>query len=230
MKNRSLNILRIMIVVLIGLYNLLVFTIFPNDWRTLSFWISYAFVMVVGLAFLGSTFLPAMFTKGTNYLFGYALLNDAFIYAVVELVVATVIMLIPAMGIWALVIQAVILVVFLFIFFGKFAGADVISKNVEKREKKVRYINTLADRVDGLTDYVNNSSEKLALTRLSEKFRYSDYASQPQLASLESEIFFEVDELEEIVMAGATTEEVMEKIKKVSALLAKRNRAINTLN
>ena len=132
-------------------------------------------------------------------------------------------MALPLTASWiAIVVCALILGISAICLIGTETGREEIKHIEEKVEKKVFYIKSLQVDVEMLASTETDADTKMALTKLTEKIRFSDPMSNDVLSDLEAEITAKVKELK-------TAENKVEIITVLDSLITERNKKAKLL-
>lgn len=188
-------------------------------------WLSYLFG--VAAIFIQLYVLNVAFEKGQGVkskFYGFPIANVGIIYMLVQLVLGLIFMMLASkVPVW---IPVVLYTVLFGIAAVGFVSADAMRDEVERQEIRLKTdtacITTLHSLVCSLSGQCEDAIAQTALTKLAEKFRYSDPVSSPALKDIEAELESSVSKLQQIVAVG-TAEEVAATCKAVSVLLAERN-------
>ena len=178
-------------VILLAMYNIVLFAIAGFADHEASFWISYIFVLLAfGMAALTFVYLGKSGMILRDWLFGYPIMYHCAIYIVVELVLSVIFMLFEYDLGWVLpfVLQILLMGVYAVFMLSCFASKAAITQVGEKVEKKTRYIALLQADVQVLCQKCADPELKIKLQKLAEDVRFSDPMSDPSLEELESKL------------------------------------------
>ena len=204
------------------LFNVIAFAI-PTA-KTATFWIAYAFSVVAfalqiaiwKFAFKGADTLKSKFL-------GIPLISVGITYLIIQIIAFAVFMALPLTASWiAIAVCAFILGISAICLIGTETGREEVGRVEEKVEKKVFYIKSLQVDVEMLASTETDADTKAALTKLTEKIRFSDPMSNDVLSDLEAEITAKVKELK-------TAENKVEIITVLDSLITERNKKAKLL-
>ena len=192
--------------------------------KTAAFWISYAFTVVAFAAqiIIWNAALGRSESLKNKFL-GFSVVHIGIVYLVVQIIALIVLLFIPTLPIWSAVVAcAVIAGVSAACMIASDVGRGEIERVSAKVQEKTFYIKQLQADVELLAGAETDTATKSALTRLSEKIRYSDPMSSEQLADLENKISSKVAELK-------TTSNKLEIITELNSLFDERNKKCKIL-
>lgn len=192
--------------------------------KTATFWVAYVFTAV---AFALQIAIWKFAFKGTDTLkskfLGIPLISVGITYLIIQIIAFAVFIALPLTASWiAIVVCALILGISAICLIGTETGREEINRVEEKVEKKVFYIKALQVDVEMLASTETDADTKAALTKLTEKIRFSDPMSNDVLSDLEAEITAKVKELK-------TAENKVEIITVLDSLITERNRKAKLL-
>ena len=190
------------------------------------FWISYLFgvfsiavqVYVLKIAFSGVDSVKSKF-------YGFPIARVGIVYMAVQLVLSLVFMALAGIApIWPAVILYVLALAIGAI---GFIGSDVMRDEVSRQDKKLKIdtsrMTSLYLVASSLVGKSDDADVKKVLSELADEFRYSDPVSSEALTVVEAELGTALAKLQGSVTSG-NTEQIKNECKKVSAMLAERNR------
>ncbi len=220
MKLSQKAIARIIIIAVMVVYNALLFLITSGVYKNATFWWAYAFVMLPMVVVLLYTFFPLRWTNGTNLVFGLPIFRIFASYAITQILLGTLFMLLKNVLTvkWLIIIELVVLVIFVVIFFMMISGANYVSQNVQVQKEQVLAKNMTYARVAGIAKTVEDADLQQKLSFLADKIRYSDYKSYPQTKQIELKIDMAIDAIEECT----NNDELSALIKKLDNLVDQR--------
>lgn len=178
-------------VILLAMYNIVLFAIAGFADHEAPFWISYVFVLLAfGMAVLTFVYLGKSGMILRDWLFGYPIMYHCAIYIAVELVLSVIFMLFEYDLGWALsfVLQILLMGVYAVFMLSCFASKTAITQVGEKVEKKTRYIALLQADVQVLSQKCDDPELKAKLQKFAEDIRFSDPMSDPSLCDLETSL------------------------------------------
>ena len=178
-------------VILLGVFNLLVFTIFKT--RTNVFWLSYAFMTLAFVVQIISMFLSF---KTADVETAFPLASFSIYYLCAALVIGALFMIFQqASFTLALVIQLLVLAVFLIIAIISLMARDTVQQIGENIKENVTNLKSVLVDIELMRDSCSNPELKEALRKLSETVKYSDPMTNDSVASVEQRIMRKVSEL-----------------------------------
>ena len=176
-------------------YNLLVFLCFKN--YTPVFWISYVFMILAFLIHVGCTFSIGKSLNVKAAFFGIPLFSFSIYFVCAELFCSFVFMLfkdVVSIKI-AIVVQALLLLVFIVIAVVSIMTRDVVADVDKKIKENVGNIKGLNVDVEMLIQRCKDAETTGALNKLSETIKYSDPMSNSAVATQDQMIMQYMPEL-----------------------------------
>ncbi len=195
-NNKSKNTVAIglIYVILLGVFNLLVFTIFKE--RNNVFWTSYTFMTIAFVVQIVSMFLSFKSADVETAFFGIPLASFSVFYLIAAIVIGAVFMIFQqANVVLAAVIQVLVLAAFLIVAILSLISRDAvvqISENV--KTKVVDHKSTLVD-IEMIRESCTDPELKELLRRLCETVKYSDPMTNEAVADVEQRIKMKISEL-----------------------------------
>lgn len=181
-------------VILLGVFNLLVFTIFKT--RTNVFWLSYAFMTLAFVVQIISMFLSFKTADVETVFFGIPLASFSIYYLCAAPVIGALFMIFQqASFTLALVIQLLVLAAFLIIAIISLMARDTVQQIGENIKENVTNLKSVLVDIELMRDSCSNPELKEALRKLSETVKYSDPMTNDSVASVEQRIMRKVSEL-----------------------------------
>ena len=181
-------------VILIGVFNLLVFSIFKT--RTNVFWISYVFMTFAFVVQIISMFLAFRPADVETAFFGIPLASFSVYYLCAELVIGALFMIFQRAGFTlALVIQIIVLTAFLVIAIISVMSRDTVQQIGENIRENVSNLKSVLVDVELMRDSCTDPELKESLRRLSETIKYSDPMSNDSVTTVEQNIMRKLSEL-----------------------------------
>lgn len=204
------------------LFNVIAFAV-PTA-KTATFWIAYVFTSI---AFASQIAIWKFAFKGADTLkskfLGIPLISVGITYLIIQIIAFAVFMAMPLAASWiAIMVCVLILGISAICLIGTEIGREEINRVEEKVEKKVFYIKALQVDVEMLASTETDADTKAALTKLTEKIRFSDPMSNDVLSDLEAEITAKVKELK-------AAENKVEIITVLDSLITERNKKAKLL-
>ena len=214
-------------------FNIIVFIIPRNiggvDRYTGSFWVGYAFIMLMLVAQLGVGWMVFKEENLTKVFYKISLLSISFSSMIIMGIVGMICMAIPVIPVWLGVIACLLV----FVFSGvSFVSAQAAVSAVEEIDKKVKvktfFIKSLTVDVEMLKEKATLSDIKNEIGRLYDVVRYSDPMSDDALTGIETQITLKMSDLSEAV--GKSDLDAVKKISKdVTLLVTERNKKCKLL-
>lgn len=211
-------------VILLGVFNLLVFTIFKT--HTNVFWLSYAFMTVAFVVQIVSMFLAFKPADVETAFFGIPLASFSIYYLCAALVVGTIFMIFQNAGFTlAMAIQLLILAAFLIVAIISILSRDTvqaISDNV--KENIVNHKSILVD-VEMLATSCADPELKMAIKKLADTIKYSDPISTAAVELVEQRIMRKISELR-VAIDNSQTADALQACKDLEQLYVERNKKL----
>ena len=181
--------------ILLGVFNLLTFTIFKT--RTDVFWLSYGFMTFAFVVQIVSMFVAFVPTDVETAFFGIPLASFSVFYLCAELVIGAVFMIFQQVSFTlALIIQILLLAAFLIIAIISVLSANTVQAISNKVKENVFNLKSVLVDIEMMRDSCTDPELKVALRKLSETVKYSDPMSNEAIASVEQRITRKVSELQ----------------------------------
>ena len=181
--------------ILLGVFNLLTFTIFKT--RTDVFWLSYGFMTFAFVVQIVSMFVAFVPTDVETAFFGIPLASFSVFYLCAELVIGAVFMIFQQVSFTlALIIQILLLAAFLIIAIISVLSANTVQAISDKVKENVFNLKSVLVDIEMMRDSCTDPELKVALRKLSETVQYSDPMSNEAIASVEQRITRKVSELQ----------------------------------
>lgn len=211
-------------VILLGVFNLLVFTIFKT--RTNVFWLSYAFMTVAFVVQIVSMFLSFKTADVETAFFGIPLASFSIYYLCAALVVGAVFMIFQNAGFTlAMVIQVLILAAFLIIAIISLLARDAVQAIGENVKQNVTNLKSILVDVEMLASSCSNPELKQALSKLADTVKYSDPMSTAAVELVEQRIMRKVSELR-VSMDNDQIPDALQACKDLEMLYVERNKKL----
>jgi len=181
-------------VILLGVFNLLVFTIFKN--RSNVFWFSYGFMTLAFVIQILSMFLAFHAADVETAFFGIPLASLSIYYLCSELVIGTLFMIFPAAGLTlALIIQILVLAAFLIVAIISLLARDTVQEIGNNIKENVFNLKSVLVDIETMGESCPDPELKEAIGKLAETVKYSDPISNEAIAGVEQRIMRKVSEL-----------------------------------
>jgi|GEM_PF-735981 len=193
-KGKATVSIGLIYVILLGVFNLLVFTIFKT--HTKVFWLSYAFMTVAFIVQILSMFLSFKTADVETAFFGIPLASFSIYYLCASLIVGAVFMVFQNAGFTlALVIQTLILAAFLIIAIISLLARDTVQAIGENVKQNVTNLKSILVDVEMLSSSCTDPELKQALNKLADTVKYSDPMSTTAVELVEQRIMRKISEL-----------------------------------
>ena len=181
-------------VILLGVFNLLVFTISKS--RNDVFWLSYGFMTLAFVVQIVSMFMSFKSADVETAFFGIPLASFSVFYLCAELVIGALFMIFQmASFTLALVIQVLVLAVFLIIAIISLLSRDTVQQIGDNVKEHVSNLKSVLVDIEMLMDGCTDPELKADLRKLSETVKYSDPISNEAVADVEQRIMRKISEL-----------------------------------
>ena len=181
-------------VILLGVFNLLVFTISKS--RNDVFWLSYGFMTLAFVVQIVSMFMSFKSADVETAFFGIPLASFSIFYLCAELVIGALFMIFQmASFTLALVIQVLVLAVFLIIAIISLLSRDTVQQISDNVKEHVSNLKSVLVDIEMLMDGCTDPELKADLRKLSETVKYSDPISNEAVADVEQRIMRKISEL-----------------------------------
>lgn len=181
-------------VILLGVFNLLVFTISKS--RNDVFWLSYGFMTLAFVVQIVSMFMSFKSADVETAFFGIPLASFSVFYLCAELVIGALFMIFQmASFTLALVIQVLVLAVFLSIAIISLLARDTVQQISDNVKEHVSNLKSVLVDIEMLMDCCTDPELKADLRKLSETVKYSDPISNEAVADVEQRIMRKISEL-----------------------------------
>lgn len=229
MIKKSTHLIAVYAIILMAFNAVYFFIPFP---KTGAAWVCYGFTMLAILLSCGITYLA--FSRGSSFrskIYGFPIFKVGYTYLIAQFVLAIAVLsigfgvLVPA---WIPLVVSVINLAYVLI--GVIAGdvaRDVVIQQEEAVAHDIEKMTLFKVDLSGIVDMCKNPELKKSLEKLQEEFKYSDPVTNPQLAEIENGINSEIEQLRTLVITEDSAnyqEAAVEKIRKISLMLADRNR------
>ena len=219
-KNNWMSYLSLGIV--FALFNVIAFAI-PTD-KTATFWTVYVF-SIIAFAVQIPLWKIALSKKDTlkSKFLGIPIIYVGITHLIIQLIAFAVFMIFPKLPVWlAVIVCAIVLVIFALCAIAGQAGANEINRIEEKIKDKRTFIQFLQTDNEMLAESETDVKTKAALKKLAEKIRFSDPMSHEMLGELELRISAKVEELK-------TAADKKSLIDEIEMLLTERNKKCKIL-
>jgi len=211
-------------VILLGVFNLLVFTIFKNHSNV--FWLSYAFMTIAFVVQIVSMFLSFKTADVETAFFGIPLASFSIFYLCAALIVGTVFMIFQFAGFTlAMVIQVLILSAFLIIAIISLLSRDAVQAIGDNVRQNVTNHKSVLVDVEMLVSTCTDAELKQTLHKLADTVKYSDPMSTPAIELVEQRIMRKFSELR-VSIDNNQIPEAIQACKELETLYVERNKKL----
>ena len=223
-KGKATISIGLIYVILLGVFNLLVFTIFKT--RTNVFWLSYVFMTVAFIVQIASMFLSFKTTDVETAFFGIPFASFSIYYLCVSLVVGAVFMIFQNAGFTlAMVIQVLILAAFLIVAIISLLARDTVQAVGDNVKQNVTNLKSILVDVEMLASSCPDSDLKVALNKLADTVKYSDPMSTAAIEPVEQRIMRKISELR-VSMDNNQIPDALQACKDLEMLYVERNKKL----
>jgi len=211
-------------VILLGVFNLLVFTIFKT--HTNVFWLSYAFMTVAFIVQIASMFLSFKTADVETAFFGIPLASFSIYYLCAALVVGAIFMIFQNAGFTlAMVIQLLILAAFLIVAIISLLARDTVQAIGDNVKQNVTNHKSILVDVEMLAASCADPELKLAIKKLADTIKYSDPMSNAAVELVEQRIMRKLSELR-VAIDNSQTADALQACKDLEMLYVERNKKL----
>ena len=211
-------------VILLGVFNLLVFTIFKT--HTSVFWLSYAFMTLAFVVQIVSMFLSFMTADVETAFFGIPLVSFSIYYLCAALIVGAIFMVFQNAGFTlAMVIQVLILAAFLIIAIISLLARDTVQAIGENVKQNITNHKSILVDIEMLESSCSDPELKQALAKLADTVKYSDPMSTEAVELVEQRIMRKISELR-VSMDNNQFTEALKACKDLELLYVERNKKL----
>lgn len=223
-KGKATISIGLIYVILLGVFNLLVFTIFKT--RTNVFWLSYAFMTVAFAVQIISMFLSFKTADVETAFFGIPLASFSIYYLCASLVVGAVFMIFQNAGFTlAMVIQVLILAAFLIVAIISLLARDTVQAIGDNVKQNVTNHKSVLVDVEMLASSCTDPELKQALYKLADTVKYSDPMSTAAIELVEQRIMRKISELR-VSMDNNQIPDALQACKDLEMLYVERNKKL----
>ena len=223
-KGKATISIGLIYVILLGVFNLLVFTI--SKTRTNVFWLSYAFMTVAFAVQIVTMLLSFKTSDVETSFFGIPLGSFSIYYLCTSLVVGAVFMIFQNVGfILALVIQVLILAAFLIIAVISLLARDTVQAIGDNVKQNVTNLKSVLVDVEMLASSCSDPELRQALNKLADTVKYSDPMSTAAIELVEQRIMRKISELR-VSMDNNQIPDALQACKDLEMLYIERNKKL----
>lgn len=210
--------------ILLGVMNLLVFTIFKT--RTPVFWISYSFMTIAFLIQVGSMFLAFKPSDVETVFFGMPLASFSVFYLIAALAVGVIFMIFQRAGVTlSLVIQILILAAYLVIAIIAILSRDTVQAIGDNVRKNVASLQNTRVDVEMISTMCRDPELKNAVDKLADTIKYSDPMVTPAIQNVEERIGRKMSELR-VYVENNQVADAMDACRELELLYVERNKKL----
>ena len=218
-KGKATVSIGLIYVILLGVFNLLVFTIFKT--HTKVFWLSYAFMTVAFIVQILSMFLSFKTADVETAFFGIPLASFSIYYLCASLIVGAVFMVFQNAGFTlALVIQTLILAAII-----SLLARDTVQAIGENVKQNVTNLKSILVDVEMLSSSCTDPELKQALNKLADTVKYSDPMSTTAVELVEQRIMRKISELR-VSIDNNQIPDALQVCKELELLYVERNKKL----
>lgn len=223
-KEKATISIGLIYVILLGVFNLLVFTIFKT--RTDVFWLSYAFMTIAFIVQIVSMFLSFKTADVEAAFFGIPLASFSIYYLCASLVVGAAFMIFQNAGFTlAMVIQVLILAAFLIVAITSLLARDTVQAIGDNVKQNVTNLKSVLVDVEMLASSCTDPELKQALNKLVDTVKYSDPMSTAAIELVEQRIMRKISELR-VSMDNNQIPDALRACKDLEMLYVERNKKL----
>lgn len=217
-KNKLLYF--IVIVLLLGLFNLIAFLI-PFSRRG-NFWVGYVSITLSALFSAGILYFIFDKKDIKSRFYGVPLIYVLRSYILLQFIIGIIQMAVPTFNYkYAIIVNSIIIVLSIIGLIGLTAGKEEIERIDEKVKQKVLYIREIQVKIEGLIDNSLNQDILKELKKIKDLVRYSDPMSNERVELLEINILDNVN-----LLPSLKDEDKLEKIEEIAKQINERNRLV----
>lgn len=219
--------LSIIYAVIIGIANLLIFTISDADARNDVFWLSYGFMMAAFAVQIVCMLLSFKRADVEAVFFGIPLASFSVFYLGAALFVGTVFMIFAPVApfVLSLIVQLILLGAFVAIAAFTVLTRDVTQHVADNVKEKVVVLKSALIDLEVVKDMAADKDLKSAIEKLCETVKYSDPMSTDAVADVEERILVKVSALKASVCAE-DKDSAMIICRELEMLWAERNKKL----
>lgn len=210
--------------ILLGVFNLLVFTIFKT--HTSVFWLSYVFMTLAFVVQIVSMFLSFKTADVETAFFGIPLASFSIYYLCAALIVGAIFMAFQNAGFTlAIVIQVLILAAFLVVAIISLLARDTVQAIGENVKQNVTNHKSILVDVEMLESSCADPELKQALAKLVDTVKYSDPMTTEAIELVEQRIMRKLSELR-VSMDNDQIVDALNACKALELLYVERNKKL----
>lgn len=223
-KTKNTVAISLIYIILLGVFNLLVFTISKS--RNDVFWLSYGFMTFAFVVQIVSMLLSFKTADVETAFFGIPLASFSVYYLCAELAIGTLFMIFQqASFTLALVIQIVLLAIFLIIAIISVMSRDTVQSISDTIKENVVSLRSILIDVEMMMSDCSDPELKEKLRKLSEQIKYSDPITNEIVADVEQRICRKVSELR-VYLENSQIEDAKQVCSELDRLFVERNKKL----
>ena len=206
--------------VVLAVYHLIVFAV-PFV-KNAAFWVSYGFTLAAFAVVAASIYIA--FVKNPDArsrFYGFPIARSGAVYGTVQFVLSLLVMGFAAWGPWWA--AAAVYAIGLGISVIGLIAADVVVEEIQAQDEQLKVKVSVMRGLQSKVHQLAAQSGDKDILALADEFRYSDPVSNDAVSDAEADLAAAVDELQSAYVDG-DSEAAKQLCRKVSALLAERNR------
>lgn len=224
LKTKNTVGIALIYVILLGVFNLLAFTVFKE--RSDVFWLSYSFITVAFVVQIVSMLLAFKTADIETSFLGVPLASFSVFYLCAEIVIGFIFMIFQQANFTlALVIQLILLAAFLVIAIVSLLSRDTLLEINEGIKENVLELKLVLTDVEMLRDSCGDPELKEKLRKLAQTIQYSDPMTHDAVSEIEQRIKSKVFELRAYVENGMT-DDASQACRDIEMLCIERNKKL----
>lgn len=199
MKNAARRKFLKLAIITVLLYSFLILLVFGFDGGS-SFWISFAFAnFSIALSYLVSYRSVSSARRLTDWIFSWPIMRWSIIYAIIELIMATVFMIVDVQWKIVFIPQFLLPILFWILVAPCFTQKNHVAAVREETAVKVSYIRQMNAKLIALIPRSEDAALKKDIEKAADMLRHSDPMSADSLAEIEQKMSAYVDQLDTLV-------------------------------
>lgn len=207
------------------IYSILVFIIFGFS-KGSSFWISYVFAVISFLLSYMVSYLSVNSAKRlTDWIFSLPVMRWCVIYVIVEIIIATIFMIIHAPWKIVFIPQFLLPIFFLILVVPCFGQKNHVAEVSVETSVKVSYIRQLNAKLIALISRTEDSALKKEMEKATDMLRHSDPMSADSLTEIEEKMSACANQIDSLIREKNYTE-AAPLVKEMCLLIEERNQLV----
>lgn len=207
------------------LYAFLTLVIFGFDGGS-SFWISFSFAIIsIILAYFISYLSVNAARRLTDWIFSLPVMRWCAIYVIVEIIIATVFMILHAPWKIVFIPQFLLPIFFLILVVPCFGQKNHVAEVSKETAVKVSYIRQLNAKLIALIPRTEDSALKKEMEKATDMLRHSDPMSADSLTEIEEKMFVCANQIDSLIREKNYTE-AAPLVKEICLLIEERNQLV----